>query len=241
MLADAEHRPWPLPAGPWVQAQTWEDLLFAHWRVSEDALRDHVPLRLELDTFDGSVWLGVTPFRVAGLRLRGLPPLPALSSFPELNVRTYVTRDRKPGIWFFSLDADSRLAVEGAKATYRLPYFRAHMSAARRAGWIEYESHRAGGDAVFVARYRGEGDFFRPEPGSLEHFLTERYCLYAAEGERVFRADIHHPPWPLQRAEAEIAENTMCPAGVELPDDAPLLFVAGRQDVVIWPLEELEG
>jgi len=183
-----------------VQAQTWEDLLFAHWPVSEDALRQRVPPGLELETFDGSAWLGVTPFRIAALRLRGLPPLPRVSTFPELNVRTYVTRDGKPGIWFFSLDAGSRLAVEGAKLTYRLPYFRARMSAVRRAGWIEYESHRADGDAAFGGRYRGEGDFFRAEPGSLEHFLTERYCLYAADGAGVFRADIHHPPWPLQRA-----------------------------------------
>jgi uncharacterized protein YqjF (DUF2071 family) len=235
VLDETAHRPWPVPDEPWVQAQTWEDLLFAHWRVDADELRRLLPENVPLDTFDGDAWLGITPFRLTNLRLRGMPPLPWLSSFPELNVRTYVTLEDKPGIWFFTLDAANPLAVEAAKRTYRLPYHRARMSAERHGLFVQYESARAG--AAFSGRYRGQGDFFHAEPGTLEHFLAERYCLYTADGGRVYRADIHHPPWPLQGAEATIDLNTMAP--LALPADEPHLLFSARQDVVIWSLEQL--
>jgi len=128
VIDEVVHRPWPLPRGHWTNAQTWERLAFLHWPVDGDAVRRLVPAGLELDLYDGAAWLGITPFEVTGFRLRGGPPLPGVSSFPELNVRTYVTRDDKPGVWFFSLDADSRLAVEAARRLYKLPYFRAAMS-----------------------------------------------------------------------------------------------------------------
>ena len=238
-LERTEHRPWPVPARAWVQGQTWERLLFAHWRVPEESLRPLVPAELPLDTYDGSAWLAVTPFRVTGFRLHGLPPLPVLSTFLEVNVRTYVTVAGKPGIYFFSLDAESLLAVEGARRTYKLPYFHARMSAADRDGWFEYASDRRDSARRFAfrGRYRAGGEPQEPQPTSLEHFLTERYCLYVV-GERreVLRADIHHPPWPLQRAEAEIDENSMPPTGIDVSGDAPLLHYSERQDVVIWAL-----
>jgi uncharacterized protein len=220
--------------------QTWEALLFAHWRVRVDAVRELVPPGLVVDTFDGTAWLGITPFRVDALRLRGLPPAPGVSRFLELNVRTYVTRDRKPGIWFFSLDAASRLAVEAARRAYRLPYHHARMRADRRGDRIQYESTRIGGPPrpyVFSGRYGPSGAVAPAVPGSLEHFLAERYCLYAVHDGRIHRADIHHPPWPLQPAEGAIELNTMPPDGVRLPDEPPLLHFAAVQDVVIWPLE----
>jgi uncharacterized protein YqjF (DUF2071 family) len=224
--------------------QTWEDLLFAHWRVPAAALRPLVPPALDVDVFDGTGWLGVTPFRISGLRLRGTLPFPRVSTFLELNVRTYVTLEGKPGIWFFSLDAESRLAVEAARRGYRLPYHHARMAARREGDWIAYESSRVGRSDphVFSARYRPAGETFQATPGSLEEFLAERYCLYASDGrDRLFRADIHHPPWPLQRAEAAIELNTMAPAGLELPDEPPLLHFSARQDVVIWPLRAVPG
>jgi uncharacterized protein YqjF (DUF2071 family) len=217
-------------------AQTWVDLLFAHWRVPYEALRPLVPPELELERFDDSCWLGVTPFVLRNLRLRGSLPLPRLSSFPELNVRTYVAAGGKPGIWFFSLDAASAVAVEAARRLYRLPYFRARMSVDSRGGRLRYSSarsERGGGPRVFNAAYGGVGDTFTAPPESLESFLAERYCLYAADDTRVLRAEIHHPPWPLQRGEAEIELNTMAPEGVEL-DGRPLLHFAARQDVLIW-------
>jgi uncharacterized protein YqjF (DUF2071 family) len=238
VVDDAAHRPWPLPDAPWTNAQTWEELVFLHWRVDEAVLRPLVPSGLELETSDGSAWLTITPFRLTGFRLRGVPPLPFVSSFPELNVRTYVIRDGRPGIWFFSLDAASQLAVEGAKRLYRLPYHHARMSVDRRGGWVHYDSSRPG--AAFSARYRGVGDFFRPEPGSLEEFLTERYCLYTGDEHELFRAEIHHPPWSLQLGEAAVELNTMAPEGVDLPrDEQPLIHFGARQDVVLWGLEPL--
>jgi uncharacterized protein len=231
-----DHRPWPLPEGPWVQAQTWVDLAFLHWRLDEDALRRHVPPTVTLETFDGAAWLGITPFLLTGFRLRGMPPLPRVSTFPELNVRTYVRHGDRPGIWFFTLDAGSTLAVEAAKRLYRLPYSRARMSYERSGDHVHLESARAG--ATFAARYRGDGDLFHAAPGSLEHFLTERYCLYTEDGGRLYRAEIHHPPWDLQHGEAAVDLNTMAP--VKLPDDAPHVLFSPRQDVVVWALEEVQ-
>jgi uncharacterized protein YqjF (DUF2071 family) len=237
-LRETAHRPWPLPDGPWLMAQTWESLLFAHWQVAYEELRPLLPADLELDSFDGSCWLGITPFVLRNLRLRGTLPLPRVSSFPALAVRTYATAGGKPGIWFFSLDAGSPVAVEGARRLYRLPYHRARMRAEREGASVRYSSARSerGGDpVVFNAGYRPEGDVFRAAPGTLEEFLAERYCLYAADGEQVCRAEIHHLPWPLQPARAEIELNTMAPDGVRLEGE-PLLHFAARQDVLVWPL-----
>jgi uncharacterized protein YqjF (DUF2071 family) len=235
VLRETAHRPWPLPDEPWVMAQTWLDLLFAHWRVPAEALRPLVPEPLPIDTFDGSAWLGVTPFEVTGLRLRGTPPAPRLSRFPELNVRTYTMIDGRPGIWFFSLDAASAAAVAGARSTYRLPYRRARMTIDRAGDAIRYRSVRTSSPAVLDIEYAPTGGA-RPAPaGTLEHWLTERYCLFAFDRGRVLRADIHHPPWPLQPARATIGANTMPPPGVALADAEPLLHFARRQDVVIWP------
>jgi uncharacterized protein len=228
------HRPWPLPGGPWVWAQTWEDLAFLHWPVDPDPLRRMLPPEAPLDTWDGAAWLGIVPFRITNMRVRGLPPVPGLSTSPELNVRTYVTVDGKPGVWFFTLDAASRVLVEAGKRFYRLPYERARMTCERRGEYVHYESERPGGS--FSARYRGDGQLFHSEPGSLEHFLVERYCLYTADGGRLYRAEIHHPPWDLQRGEVELLRNTLSP--VLLPDEDPHVLFSPRQDMVVWTLNE---
>jgi uncharacterized protein YqjF (DUF2071 family) len=228
---------------PWVMAQTWKDLLFAHWSVPVSALRRVVPSELPLDTFEGRGWISVTPFEVVGLRLHGLPPLPGLSSFPELNVRTYVSVGGRPGIYFFSLDAGSRLAVAAARRAYRLPYFRAEMSIARDGARVSYESRRTQDDAPpaeLSARYAPAGEPFQAVPGSIEHWLAERYCLYTVdERHRVYRGDIHHPPWTLRPARATFARNTMADeVGIRL-DGEPLLHFAERKDVVFWPLSRV--
>lgn len=236
-LRQTGHRPWLLPTRPWAQAQTWENLLFAHWRVEAADLRPHLPARLRVEEFNGSAWLGITPFRVSGLRLRALPPLPLLSRFLELNVRTYVTLDRKPGIWFFSLDASSWPAVTAARRTSRLPYHRARMSTGLADGAVDYRSERRSPPwrYRFRATYRPIGPREHgPEPGSAEQFLTERYCLYSEGPDgTLLRADIHHPPWPLRAAEAEIHENTMPPDGMRLHGE-PVFHFASRQDVIVW-------
>ena len=241
VLRERAHRPWPLPDTPWLMAQTWEDLLFAHWSLPAEQLEAVVPPQLPVDTFDGRAWVGVTPFRVSAFRLRGLPHVPGVTSFPETNVRTYVSVGGKPGIYFLSLDAASALAVVGARRSYRLPYFRARMSVEPRGDSIEYASERVSRDgpaAELRISYRPTGEVFNAPAGSLESFLAERYCLYTLDSSRrVQRADIHHPPWPLQPASADIERNTMAaPYGVDLGPDGPLLHFARRQDVVIWPI-----
>jgi uncharacterized protein YqjF (DUF2071 family) len=235
----AAHRPWPPPPEPWIMAQSWHDLLFAHWPVEPAIIRPHIPTKLEIDTFEGRAWLGIVPFSMTGVRLRCTPPLPWLSAFPELNVRTYVTIQDKPGVWFFSLDAANVLAVIAARLSFHLPYFYAHMNCQEAEGWIQYESqrsHRGAPSADFAARYRSTGAFFEPRRGTLAHFLTERYCLYSAASEgRLYRGEIHHPPWRLQPAEAQFARNSMAEAaGLVLPDEPPVLHFSRRQEMVAW-------
>ena len=239
ILDRTAHRPWPLPAGPWVMAQSWHDLLFAHWRIDAALLRPHIPAALELDTFEGQAWIAVVPFRMSGVRLRFTPALPWLSAFPELNVRTYVVAESKPGVWFFSLDAGNPLAVAMARAWFHLPYFRARMNCQDASGWIHYASertHRGVPAGVLETKYRPTGEIFEAGRETLEHFLVERYCLYAADPSgRIHRGEIHHPPWHLQAGEAELTRNTMVEAaGLAHPSHKPLLHFARRQDVVVW-------
>lgn len=239
----ADHRPWPRPRQPWIMAMQWHDLLFLHWPVPASALRPHIPLGLELETFAGQAWLGVVPFRMAGVRPRAMRALPALSAFPELNVRTYVTAGGKPGVWFFSLDAANLLAVEGARLAFHLPYFHAQMRCAAMGEAIDYRStrtHAGAPPASFAATYRPSGPAYTAAPGTLDHWLTERYCLYAANRRgQVWRGEIHHRPWPLQPAEVQIAQNALAaPLGLAL-EGSPLAHFARRLDVVAWPIERL--
>ena len=233
-----EHRSFPLPAGPWVMGQSWIDLLFAHWPVPVSAVRPAVPDPIPIATFDGTAWIGITPFEVVGAHPRALPPLPWLSRFLELNVRTYTTIGGHPGIWFFSLDAARLPAVVGARLTYRLPYRHARMAITRAPGRVSYRSRARAATGALRVTYEPTGPASFPARGTLEHFLTERYCLYTlARRGRLRRADIHHRPWPLQPARAEVAENTMTERlGIRLPRQEPLLHYAARQDVLVWPL-----
>ena len=218
--------------------QTWNDLLFAHWPVRPEALRQLVPNELPLDTFDGQCWIAVTPFHMTGVRPRFVPPLTGLSAFPELNVRTYVTVGGKAGVYFFSLDAASRTAVWAARVSYHLPYFFARMEVNEKDGGFEYRSWRVQQEARLRVQYSPVRAVQLRTPGTLEYWLTERYCLYTVVHGSVFRAEIHHEQWPLQDAEAEIAENTMASAaGIHLPQTAPLLHFAKKSEVLVWPLK----
>jgi len=232
------HRPWPLPPGPWIMQQTWNDLLFAHWPVDSNLMRNLVPSALELHTFNEQCWIAVTPFHMTGIRGRCMPLLPGLSAFPELNVRTYVTHGGKPGVYFFSLDAGSRVAAWTARATYRLPYFYARMRSVNQQGWIHYHSVRDS-TAEFKAKFRPIAPARLRNPGTLEHWLSERYCLYTVHRDRAYRAEIHHEPWPLQDAECEFTVNSMASsAGIRLPKIQPMLHFAKRLEVLIWPLKK---
>jgi uncharacterized protein YqjF (DUF2071 family) len=242
-FAETSHRPWPLPRGPWIIEQQWHNLLFAHWRVAHEALRPLIPPVLEIDTYGNDAWLGVVPFEMQGVRFRWLPPIPTASRFSELNVRTYVRFADRPGVWFFSLDAASALAVIGGRNAFHLPYFRARMSCAESSGTINYASRRTHANAPsadFQASYRPTGSPFHAQPGSLEHFLAERYCLYATDRSgNLLRSEIQHPPWPLRSADAQIAKNTMASSLPLLLGKPDQLHFSQRQDVVVWPLRSL--
>lgn len=239
ILETCDHRPWPPPKTPWVMMQQWHHLLFAHWPLAPELLHPVVPDVLPLDTYAGQAWVGVVPFQMRGVRPRLLPALPWLSSFPELNVRTYVTLDGKPGVYFFSLDAANPVAVALARRLFHLPYFRAAMRCDARQKRVAYSCRRehAGAPAAALrASYGPVGPVFRAAPGTLDEWLTERYCFYAPTASgRIYRCEIAHAPWPLQPAELALAANTMADAsGVKLPDTPPLLHFAARQDVLAW-------
>ncbi len=226
-------------------AMTWHDLLFAHWPVPADSLRLHIPRQLELDTRDGQSWLGIVPFGMRGTRLRCTPSVPGLSAFPETNVRTYVVAEGKPGVWFFSLDAASRLAVRAARTFFHLAYYDARMRLEiDTSGWVCYQTHRTHRGAPLadlIARYRPTGEPYTAEVGSLDSWLTDRYCLYSADRRgRLYSGQIHHAPWPLQPAEVQWEQNTMADQlGLQLPSVPPLLHFAKRLDVIAWLLERV--
>jgi uncharacterized protein YqjF (DUF2071 family) len=262
LLAATAHRPWSLPTGPWIMRQTWHDLLFAHWPIPVEVMRPLVPPQLALDTFDGMAWVGVVPFGMQAVTPRLVTPLPWLSAFPELNVRTYVrapgpvTDDPaqdKPGVYFFSLDAANSVAVQVARQWFKLPYYHAAMRllettqpdpaqpAAEHAPTIDYTSrrtHRGATPAEFQGSYAPTGAVYAARPKTLEHWLTERYALYTMDKNgRSLRGEIHHLPWPLQPAAADIRINSMAAAAhIPLPDIPPLLHFARRLDVLVWPL-----
>lgn len=243
------NRPRPVPPGRWVMTQRWNDLLFAHWPIPVSALAPLIPSGLQLDTFQGSAWLGVVPFWMDRIKLRGLPAVPGARSFPELNLRTYVTdpRTRTPGVYFFSLDASNLLAVTFARTFFRLPYFWSEMhiqQPSEREFVFSSRRRLVPEPVVFKARYRGLGPTRRlveSRSGTLEYFLTERYCLFTrnAHGEPV-RANIHHVPWPLEEAEADIEHNDLAAAiGIQLPNQPPVLHYSRRLAVYVWQLERL--
>jgi uncharacterized protein len=242
ILKELAHRPWSMPTRPWVMTQTWHDLLFAHWVVDPQELRAKIPSFFALDLFEGQAWIGIVPFHMTNVAPRGVPSIPWVSAFPELKVRTYVSVGDRPGICFFSLDAGSALAVHAARSLLNLPYHSASIVVSHRANGIEYRSRRDADDrAEFAATYAANGGTFAAAPGSLEYFLTERYCLYHVNhrGEP-YRLEIHHPPWPLQPARGEFVRNTMADVhGITLPHEPPLLHFAKRQDMVAWSPSDL--
>jgi len=225
-------------------AQNWHDLLFAHWPVPVAVLRKLIPQELALDLYDGASWIGIVPFTMSRVRLRGTPALPWVSTFPELNVRTYVTAEEKPGVWFFSLDAANRVAVELARLWFHLPYFHARMDSRSKSEGIVYSSRRddrRGGSEQLRASYSAEGSRFEAKRGTLEHFLTERYCLYAQRrnGE-LLRGEIHHAPWKLQEARVSFDVNTMTETlGIQLANSPATLHFSKLQEMIAWAPQKI--
>lgn len=266
VLEATGHRPWPVPQQPWAMRMRWRWLVFLHWPVDPGELAAALPAPLEPDVFDGWAWLGIVPFAMTEVAPRGLGWLTRLTgtdAFAELNVRTYVTLGGKAGVYFFSLDAESRLAVEAARAGFGLNYLTAAMrcqpsaspgdrpsdvaaagqtasgEAEPAGGWVHYHSRRTDGRAPAAElsiSYRPTGPAQVAEPGSLDAFLTERYCLYAVTRRgRVYRGEIHHRPWPLQPAEARIDTLDMTRSlGLALDGPPHHVRYADPLEVVAW-------
>jgi uncharacterized protein YqjF (DUF2071 family) len=251
ILSSVGHRPWPMPERRWVMTQRWNDLLFAHWPVPPAQIARLLPPELAVDTFDGTAWVGIVPFWMDRIQIRGLPILPGANRFPELNLRTYVREagSNVAGVYFFSLDASNPAAVAVARLFFHLPYYWARMSIEQgeKAGEKEafhYSSERrlTAKPVRFRANYRGLGRMNTTDhsrPGTIEHFLTERYALYTTgPAGKLHRGNIHHLPWPLEVAEAEFEINELPGAhGIHLPDTAPVLHYARELVVYVWSLE----
>lgn len=217
---------------------SWEHLAFLHWQVPVELLASQLPDGLRLDTFNGAAWLGIVPFFMSDARARGCPGFPTAAQFLELNLRTYVTRGGRPGVWFFSLDANSWLAVRGARTGFHLPYFDARMGASvlEDVAFCSRRTHRDATPGSFRARYQPDGNHIRSKIGPLEHWLTERYCLYSADRRgNLYRGEVHHEPWPLQSAKVKLLENSLGDLiGADLSAPPTSVLYARRLDVVAW-------
>jgi len=231
------------PRGVPLMRQWWGKLLFMHWPVAPKLLRPLVPPMLSIDTFEGQAWVGVVPFTMWGVRPYVTPPLPGLSAFHELNVRTYVHFDGVPGVLFLSMDINSAPAAWAARQFFFLPYYHARMSLRQRDHTIDYASERLNGDAgpaAFQATWTFDEPLPAAEPGSLDFFLTERYCLYTAYREQLYRLRVFHEPWPLRRAALATHDSTVLEAlGLPAPPGEPLLHYADALKVDIFPLKRV--
>jgi uncharacterized protein YqjF (DUF2071 family) len=231
------------PQGHPIMHQKWGKLLFMHWRIEEDLLRPLIPKGLEIDTFDGSAWIAVTPFTMWDIRALPpfIPPIPGLNSMHELNVRTYVHNDRMPGVWFFSLDANSAAAVLAARTFFFLPYYHSEMELEKEDDTIDYSLVRTEDPpAEFHASWNIGESLSYSHPGSIDFFLTERYCLYSERAGELYRARIHHEPWPLRKASLRSLSSTMIEShGLPAPNDDPLLHYCEEISVDIWSLQRI--
>ena len=244
-----EDRSWEPPSRKPFMRMSWHDLLFMHYPVDAKKLQSLLPPSVTVDTFNGQAWIAVVPFRMADVAPRMLPELPFVSRFPELNVRTYVTINGKPGVWFFSLDATSKIAVRGARWLFNLNYVDASITLKKcrpesPGKWICYHSQRTdrtAPPAELNCEYRPIGEWFFAKPKTLVHWLTARYCLYTTNRKgQVFRGEINHQPWRLRDAQAIVHVNTMGESlGFNLADEKPLLHFSKCTKVVAWSLDRV--
>ncbi|MBV9080377.1 MAG: DUF2071 domain-containing protein [Elusimicrobia bacterium] len=242
-IADG-HRPWPAPRSPWLIRQLWENTIFLHWPLAAETVKAALPGPLQpyLDVHQGSAWIGVVGFKGSGTRLNNLPEIPILSEAVELNVRTYITIDDKPGVYFFSLDTFNLLACAGARLFFDLPYFPALTDWETTGDKVLLKSARfSETPARFEALYRPLGPAKAATLDEFSAFLLERYCLYGVRSSGgLFRVEIHHRPWRVSKAEVELRENTMtAPLGLTLSESAPVMHVSEIQEAFIWGTQDL--
>ncbi|PLT35052.1 YqjF family protein [Bacillus sp. V5-8f] len=242
-LKQVDHRPFPLPKAPWIMTQVWRNLLFLHYPIQPEAVEKYIPDELMLDTFEGKAWISIIPLRITNMRVRGLPPLPFLHSYLELNVRTYVVRDGIPGIYFFSLDADHLLAVAGARIGTGLPYKQAKIRFKEERETFRLISERLKeGDLLesLDVSYKPSETLYETEPGSVDHWLLERYCMYSFHGGHLLRGDIHHEKWKVRDAKVDILFNSMAPyLCSNCSDNPPIIHYSSRRRFFFYPLVKL--
>lgn len=241
ILSQTSHRPWPLPKSKPFMIQYWEELLFLHWEISKQFLDEILPQGLEADTFQGKAYIGLVPFRMKGVRPIFLPPLPWVSYFSELNVRTYVKTQGKPGVYFFSLDAGNRIIVEVARKYFHLPYLNADIHFKREGIKKEFHCFRIDSRAnpgEFHVTYFPSSKIYQSKQNTLENWLTERYCLYSIDFKgRLYRGEVHHLPWPLQKAECYIYNNTILKNhNIHILQSEPLIHYSESLKVAFFPL-----
>jgi uncharacterized protein YqjF (DUF2071 family) len=224
------------PEGSPIMHQTWQNLLFLHWPIDPVLLRPLIPAALEIDTFDGKAWIGITPFGMSDVRLSSLPAIPGLDTLLELNVRTYVHHQGKPGVWFFSLDASKLIPVMAARVLFMLPYFKATMDFTENLGEFIFNSERTPGPtAKFQARWRTGIRLRDPAAESLTFFLVERYALFSGSNENLTMARIYHHPWILDEALVLAHESSMVSVlGLPEPETEPLAHFSRSLNVEIW-------
>jgi uncharacterized protein len=259
LLYSVEHRPWLPPDAPWLLSQSWNDVLFAHFAVDPPALRRLVPDALTLEIYDGAAWLTISPFCTSHVRPSGVPALPMLSFFPQVMVRTCVSMedkpgDDKPGLFYFSVDAANLSAVWFARVFFRMPYWHSAIQVsgatiqARNSAenTIRFRSRRLHGPAAlhgpagFDVAYSPEGEAERARRGSLDEFLTERYCAYSWNRRKLYRTEVHHQPWPLQRIGVEIRANSLAdPLGLALPVKPDLCHFSRCNKLLTWAPESI--
>jgi uncharacterized protein YqjF (DUF2071 family) len=256
LLYSVEHRPWLPPNGHWLLSQSWNDLLLAHFAMEPAVLRKLVPEELTLELYDGVAWLTISPFCASHVRPSGIPPMPALSYFSQINVRTYVTMGGKPGIYYFSVDAASLSAVWFARMFFRMQYWHSSIQVSGatiqarkgpdptihfRAKRLHGPETRRGAAKLDVA-YAPEGEVERARKGSLDAFLTERYCVYSWHGRKYYRTEVHHQPLGLQRVRAEFMENSIAePLGIELAGGPELCHFSRSLKMLVWAPERVRA
>jgi hypothetical protein len=236
ILKETEHRNSPMPKGPWLMTQKWEDLLFLNFPVTPETMRQHIPSGLELDTYEGKAWITVIPFRITDMRMRMLPSFPYIRKFLELNVRTYVKKDGIPGIYFFSLDASKLLPVLGARMT-TLPYYYAKMNMKKKGDWFHYYSKRRSlENPIFKGKYKPISKSFYPENGTLNHWLVERYYLWTEVKSILLAGGIHHLRWEVAEAEAQLQQQEYPPFLSDTSNEMIFLYASSIR-VLFWPFK----
>ena len=244
ILKTQNHQYWPLPSKYWIMRQTWKNVLFAHFPISPERLRPHIPSTLEIDTYQDSAWLGVIIFVIEGIYFRGLSPISVVFKFPEVNLRTYVQHGGKRGVFFLSLDVGNWASLAISKGWYHLPYCSAEISYRKEGDTFHCHSLRKGksdNPITFTGSFTPDLEVYFPEDGTIDHWLTERYCLYSQDNRgNLYCGDIHHKPWPLQKAEAIISTNTLpTPFGIDISKPEPTFYFSEGVDTLFWNIKKI--